>query len=69
MKVMEMQPHNITNPDGSAGLINAMVEVDVPDPVVVVPLEDTGVPEVVAQPTVATSVAPAVTPVQPVVAA
>ncbi len=67
MKVMEMQPHNVINPDGSAGLINAMVEVDVPDPIVV-QLENTVVPEVVAQPVVATPITP-ITPVQPVAAA
>ena len=35
MKVMELQPHNVTNPDGTPGIINAMVEIEVADPVVI----------------------------------
>lgn len=32
MKQMVLHPHKVINPDGTEGLVNSMVEVDVPDP-------------------------------------
>lgn len=44
MKEMQMQTHKFTNPDGSSGQVDSLVEIDVPEAI-----EEEGIPEEIVE--------------------